>query len=211
MRLILFVVSRVSEFGTLCAQIFKFISCLTCLVLALTDDRKLVYRLEVSFPPQRRQMPTNWFPIYSKMGQPIGNPRPESTLSPSLELRIWPLVCEYEYILTKMPSFVYPEVFRNLHRTRLSRRRMIWLLPHPPPSPVTVVRKHDWWVVTHRKIAKERQLYDEGGIGGEPKHTTTRSLVIYTPNNSTLFVPTISNLHQFTSSTSVSTESIECF
>jgi hypothetical protein len=87
-RHILFVVSRVSEFGTLCAQIFKFISCLTCLVFVLSDDRKLVYRFEVSFPPQRRQVPTNCFPIYSKVGQTIGIPLPESTLSPSQELRI---------------------------------------------------------------------------------------------------------------------------
>jgi hypothetical protein len=123
-------------------------------------------------------MQTNCFPIYSKMGQTIGNPMPESTLSPSQELWISPLVCEYAYILTKMPSFVYPEVFRNLHRTRLSRRRMIWLLPHPPPSPVTVVRKHDWWH-TGRLRKRDNFMTRGGGCRKSQKIRRLESLVLY--------------------------------
>jgi hypothetical protein len=112
------------------------------------------------------------FPHLFKNGTTNRQPYARVDFIPQSGTKNFASVCEYEYILTKMPTFVYPDVFRNLHRSRLSRRPMSWLLPHPLPSPVTVVRKHDW--VTHRKIEKERKLYDEGGIGEEPKHTTTR-------------------------------------
>jgi hypothetical protein len=63
----------------------------------------------------------------------------------------------------------------DLQRTRLSRRRKIWFLPHPLPPPLSPVskKKHD---VRHMymKTEKERQLADERGEGmGEEQNQMT--------------------------------------
>jgi hypothetical protein len=57
-------------------------------------------------------------------------------------------------------------VLSDLYRTRLSRRRMIWLLLPPP--------LHQARPATQRKTEKETQLADGRGMGKEPNHTTAR-------------------------------------
>ncbi len=52
-----------------------------------------------------------------------------------------------------------------LQKTRLSFRRMIWLLPHRSPRPAT-----------HGKTEKKTQLADgREGMGEEPNHTTAKN------------------------------------
>jgi hypothetical protein len=61
-------------------------------------------------------------------------------------------------------------VVNDLCRTRLSCRRMIWLLPHPhPPLPSKLERDT-------QETEKERQYADGRGegVGVEPNHTTAR-------------------------------------
>jgi hypothetical protein len=61
-------------------------------------------------------------------------------------------------------------VVNDLYRTRLSCRRMIWLLPHPLPSPVSKLERDT------QETEKERQYADGRGegVGVEPNHTTPR-------------------------------------
>jgi hypothetical protein len=66
-----------------------------------------------------------------------------------------------------LASYSQPESNKVLERPRLSRRRMIWLLPplHSLPPPQSKSSTGD--SATHRKIEKERQLSERrGGRGG---------------------------------------------